>query len=250
MIHQPVRLACIIALSAFYASAAFAGEVKSVDPRAEDILTQMGEYLAAAAEFSFKAEVTTDEVNVGIYKIHTTEQIEAVLRRPDKMRLDERGDLHEKSFWYDGKNASLLSYAEDMYATVKTASTIEVMLDEMMEKYGVTSPVVDFLVDRPHKDLLSAVTGGLYAGLHKVDGISCHHLAFIQENMDWQIWIDAGKKPVPRKFIVTYKNEPGSPEVITLFKDWDFSEEHPDKHFEFTAPKSARQIDFLPLTRM
>jgi hypothetical protein len=244
------RLLIISVMVLTISSTIQAGDKPNLDERAFDHLTQMGNYLAAAEEFSFKAEVTTDEVNIGIHKIHTTEQIEAVVHRPNKLWLDERGDLYEKSFWYDGKNASLLSYAEDMYATVEAASTTEKMLDEMMAKYGVTSPVVDFLVDKPHLDLLSAVTSGVYVGLHKVDGVSCHHLAFTQDNVDWQIWIDTGKKTVPLKFIVTYKMEPGSPEVITVFKDWEFSSKYPDKQFEFKAPKSARKIDFLPLAKM
>jgi len=227
-----------------------AGDKPKIDEIALDHLTQMGEYLAASDEFNFKAEVTTDEVNIGIYKIHTTDHVEAVLRRPDRLWLEQRGDLYNKRFWYNGKSASLLSYAEDMYATTKTASSIDKMLDEMMDKFGVTFPVVDFLVTDPHTDLLTHVTGGIYAGLHKVNGVFCHHLAFTQDDLDWQIWIDSGKRPVPRKFIVTYKNDPGSPEVTTVFTDWEFSGEYPDHIFEFKAPKSARQINFLPLTKM
>jgi len=222
----------------------------AVDPNARNILKQMGDYLTAYKEFSFKAEVTTDEVAVGIQKIHTTDVIEAVVRRPNKLWIETRGDLFYKRFWYDGSSVTLMSLMENFYATTKAPSKIDAALDEIMDKYGVTTPVVDFLLSSPYDALTKDVTGAVYAGLHKVDGVECHHLAFTQDKLDWQIWIEDGKRMVPRKFVVTYKNAPGSPETVTIFKNWDFSTKHPDHLFDFKPPASARKIEFLPLTQM
>ena len=41
----------------------------------------------------------------------------------------------------------------------------------------------------------------------------CHHLAFEQATIDWQLWIDAGKDPLPRKLVITYKTEDEVPQV-------------------------------------
>jgi hypothetical protein len=231
-------------------SVADSSESSKINPHAGDLLSQMGDYLAATKEFGFKAEVTTDDVAIGIHKIHTTDNIEAVVRRPNKLWIDTRGDLFNKRMWYDGSSIALMSLVENFYATTKTSSKIDAALDDVMTKYGVTTPVVDFLFSNPYEVLIKDVKSAMYVGLHTVDGVKCHHLSFIQDDIDWQIWIDAGKHLVPRKFVVNYKNDPGSPKTITVFKDWDFSTKHPDHLFEFKAPASARKIEFLPLTQM
>jgi hypothetical protein len=231
-------------------SADGSAESPAVDPHARSLLKQMGDYLAAYKEFSFEAEVTTGEVAVGIQKIHTTDVIEAVVRRPDKLWIETRGDVFYKRFWYDGSSVAVMSLEENFYAITKAPSKIDAALDEIMEKYGVTTPVVDFLLSSPYDALTKDVTGAVYAGLHKVDGVECHHLAFTQDKLDWQIWIEDGKRMVPRKFVVTYKSAPGSPETVTIFKNWDFSTKHPDHLFDFKPPANARKIEFLPLTQM
>lgn len=225
-------------------------ESSAIDPHAQNILKQMGDFLAATKEFSFKAEVTTDEVAVGIHKIQLTDKIEAIVRRPNKLWVTESGDFMNKRFWYDGRTVSLLSLVDLFYATSKVPNKIDEALDDMMDRYGVTTPIVDFLVSNPYESLMENVTGAMYIGLHDVGGVYCHHLAFAQDDLDWQIWIESGKRLVPRKFVVTYKNDPGSPTVVTVFKSWDFSTKHSDRLFEFKPPDNARKIDFLPLTEM
>jgi len=222
----------------------------TVDPDTRRYLKRMGDYLAAADEFSFTAEVTSDEVAIGIQKIHTTDRVGAVVRRPNRFWLDTGGDLYNKRMWYDGKTVTLLSIEEMFYATTKGADTIDETLDSIMDEYGITTDVVDFLFTNPYDVLIENVTSGVFAGLHEVDGVDCYHLAFTQETLDWQIWIEAGKRSLPRKFVVTYKDEPGSSETVTVFKDWDFSTKHPDGLFVFDPPESARKIEFLPLTQL
>ncbi len=73
-------------------------------------------------------------------------------------------------------------------------------------------------------------------------GVPCEHLAFTQTNIDWQIWIEDGAKPVPRKFLITYKDEPGSPQFTALFSNWDFETKLPDFVFKFEPPAGASKI--------
>jgi hypothetical protein len=127
---------------------------------------------------------------------------------------------------------------------------IDEALDELWDKYEVTTPVVDFLLSNPFEELIAEVKDGIYAGIHEVDGVACHHLSFVQDNINWQIWIEDGRRVVPRKFVVTYKNDPGSPQTVTIFKDWDFSTKHQDQLFEFKPAEGAVEIEFLPLAEM
>ena len=65
----------------------------------------------------------------------------------------------------------------------------------------------------------------------------------MHDQFDWQLWVTASGSPLPRKLVVTFKSEPGSPQYTAIFKDWDFVLETPDSLFEFQPPPGTRKID-------
>jgi hypothetical protein len=81
-----------------------------------------------------------------------------------------------------------------------------------------------------------------------VGGVKCTHLAFRGAEVDWQIWIEDGAKPLPRKFILTSKKVTGEPQFIVLIRSWDVGPKFTDKEFTFVPPKGAKKIEFLQLT--
>ena len=70
---------------------------------------------------------------------------------------------------------------------------------------------------------------------------------FSQEVIDWQIWIEDGPRPVPRKLLITYKEEPGSPQYVARLSDWDFQPCLSDHYFRFQPPKGSDEIEFLAI---
>ena len=106
-------------------------------------------------------------------------------------------------------------------------------------------PIADFVYENPYEILIENIDSGYVLGRHAVDGHMCHHLAFRQLAIDWQIWIEDGPRPVPRKLIITYREEPGAPQYTARFLSWDFAPRLSDHYFEFDPPADADQIDFL-----
>jgi hypothetical protein len=86
---------------------------------------------------------------------------------------------------------------------------------------------------------------GADLGETDVDGVSCQHLAFVEKNIDWQIWIETGKAYVPRKFVITYKTSPGAPQFIAVLSAWDFATPLSDSLFSADLPPGAELITFL-----
>lgn len=103
------------------------------------------------------------------------------------------------------------------------------------------------LYSDPFSVLLENVTAGRYAGIHDVRGARCHHLAFRQSNIDWQIWILEGKNPVPRKVVITYKNIDLVPQFEAFISNWDFSPNLPKTFFTFTPAAVAKEVPFETL---
>jgi hypothetical protein len=42
--------------------------------------------------------------------------------------------------------------------------------------------------------------------------VLCDHLAFRQLDTDWQLWVEKGSRPLPRKIVITTRYEVGDPQ--------------------------------------
>jgi hypothetical protein len=104
----------------------------------------------------------------------------------------------------------------------------------------------DFVTGSFYEGVTSNIETGDYLGLHQVGDRLCHHLAFTQSNIDWQIWIADGYEVVPCKLVITYKNLPESPQYTAYFSDWDFAPRLPDRLFNFVPTDGVGQIEFVP----
>lgn len=60
---------------------------------------------------------------------------------------------------------------------------------------------------------------GFSVGVTQVEGVRCHHFAFVEQDIDWQIWIEDGTQWVPRKLVITYKTLPGAPQSTAVLSD-------------------------------
>ena len=69
------------------------------------------------------------------------------------------------------------------------------------------------------------------------------HLAFRQEFIDWQIWI-AEEDNLPRKIVITYKEQPGHPQYTAFLKNWNLSAQTSDSAFVLTPPAQAKKTAF------
>jgi len=104
-------------------------------------------------------------------------------------------------------------------------------------------PLEDLVVSDPYQNVIHRISSGTDIGPVTVLGVPCEHLAFSLEKVDWQIWIEQGTVPVPRKIVITYKDEEGSPEYTAILSHWDFQTQLPDAVFSFEPAKDVTKID-------
>jgi hypothetical protein len=179
-------------------------------------------------------------------KIQYAKVITTALRRPDRLGADVKGDLQNYHFVYDGSTINLLDPLAREYSTIRNApNTTDAMLDFLAEKYAIATPLADLLFSKPYESFCSRVRAGMYLGEHMVDTTPCHHLAFRNDGVDWQIWLDAtpGAKPLPRKLVITYKQITAQPQFMAVFDKWDLNAAIPDDAFRFTPPAGAKQVE-------
>ena len=125
--------------------------------------------------------------------------------------------------------------------------TIDETMDMLVDKYGVTTPLADLLSNDLFSVLMKNVKTCRYLGIHYTEGIKCHHIAATQNNIDWQIWVDAGDVPQLRKIVITYKQKPGAPQYTAVIKSINEVSQFPENTFTFKAPEGAKKISFLPV---
>jgi hypothetical protein len=173
--------------------------------------------------------------------------VKAAFRRPDKLRIDGEGDLDSKLLIFDGKALTLYDKDKNHYASIEVAGDMDAALDQAYKDYGLKVGLAELgsaqLCNRAGKDLVNA----LYVGLHKVQGVPCHHLAFDRKDIHYQLWIEAGDKPVLRKIVVTQKMLPGSPQWTAYLSDWNLAPSLGNDLFAFTPPAGAQKIKFMPV---
>jgi hypothetical protein len=223
---------------------ATAAEDPVVDPAADMLLQRMGAVLAAADGFTVTNTLTSDE-SVSTGEIVQLEgKVEIALRRPDGLRASVTGDFGSKDYFFDGAHMVFADGENRTYASVESSGTIDGAIEIMWAEFGVKIPLVDFLTADPYATLMENVQTGFYAGLHMVDGVRHHHLVFIEEEIDWQIWIADGALPLPSKMVITYKMEDGYPQYTATLTDWNLSPGLNDAVFNFVPPTGAIEIEF------
>lgn len=85
----------------------------------------------------------------------------------------------------------------------------------------------------------SQFSSAKYVGSTKLGDVD--EYAFRQAGLDWQIWIQCGARPLPRKLLLTTTGDPARPEhEITL--DWNLGAQHSDTEFAFRPPRDSTKI--------
>jgi hypothetical protein len=216
-----------------------------VDPLADQLLRAMSDYLAAARDLSFRTRIDYDHVLPTGQKVELGAIQDVAVRRPNRAYVEYEGDAGTNRLWYDGREITVLDGEENVYAVAPMPGKLDAAIDRLLETYGFSAPLSDFLYSSPYDVLRKRVQFGLYLGETQVDGVRCHHLAFVDKEIDWQIWITDGTELVPRKLVISYTQRPGQPRFAAIFSDWKLDARLADARFEPMIPPGAARIDFV-----
>ncbi len=214
-----------------------------VDARADQLMRAMSERLAQAASFTVEAEEIYDEVPEQSPRLQLANTRRVVVRRPDRFSGDATGDAVNRSFVYDGRTLSVYDKEQNVWASGTVPPTIDAALDWAFEQTGTAIPLADFVYADPYARMMGRVQRGVYLGIHDVGGVPCYHLSFEQAAIDWQIWIDAGRDPLPRKLVIAYKTEDEVPQYTAVLRKWDLQAKLPDTLFTFAPPATATRTE-------
>ncbi len=183
-------------------SSAQPGEVEA---EATQLLRRSTDYLAAMKQFRIDTDATIEAVLPGGQKLQYGQRVAITVQRPNRLRAERIGELINQTFYYDGKALSVNLPDLKYYAMADAPATLETMLDFARDKLQIIAPGADLIYKDAFERLTQGLTSAFVVGKSVVGGVRCDHIAFRNAEVDWQIWIEEGAKPLPRKFVVTSK---------------------------------------------
>ncbi|RYZ41924.1 MAG: DUF2092 domain-containing protein [Myxococcaceae bacterium] len=215
----------------------------TVEPQAVAALERMGTFLREQRTFEVTARTTTDEILDNGQKIQFSGTADIRARRPDRLRVDSASDLKQRQYFYDGKRFTVNGPGSGFYASFDAPPTLAKTLEAAEQRYGVELPLVDLFHWGTDKASVRKLQSALYVGPATVEGVATDQYAFRQGDVDWQVWIEKGDRPVPRKLVITSVQEPSQPQHVALL-DWNLKPSFDETVFDFNPPKDAHRIAF------
>lgn len=223
-----------------------AGSGPAIEPEATAALQRMGKHLATLKTFSVKGVNSSEEVLPGGLKARHDTVATLVATRPDRVRSEQTSDRRHRLVVYDGKTFSLYSKSSGYYTQVPVTATLQQLSAKLASDYRLDLPLLDLFAwgdeQAKHPELKLARV----VGLSTVRGVACDQYAFRQDGSDWQVWIQRGANPLPRRLVVTNTTLEARPQLIAEY-DWTPNPQVAPTTFAFTPPAGAISI---PLSRV
>jgi hypothetical protein len=216
-------------------------ETRAVDENAVNALERMGKYLRDLKTFEIKAEVTDEDVLANGLKVQRTSSVSVLASRPNRLRAEVTSDRHQRLFLYDGKSFTLVAERLGYYATVPAPDTIGELIDRLEDRFAIRVPLVDLF--RWGESGAEKLTAAIDVGPSVVDGVTCEQYTFRQKDIDWQVWIQKGPFPLPRKLVITTKTDPARPQHTAVYT-WNLAPSFNEAAFSLEPTPGMHRVDF------
>jgi hypothetical protein len=235
------RLSRTLAALALVAVPALAQSQPAVEPGAMAALQSMGAYLRALKSFQVEVATTDEDVLDDGQKIQYSGTTSIVARMPNGLRAEVANERHDRMYLYDGKSFTLFAKRLNFYATVDAPPTIGQLADKLDSEYGFSVPLEDLFRWGAPGWTPEGITGAMDVGPSPVLGTTCEQYAFRQADIDWQVWIQKGDHPLPRKLVITTKTDEARPQHTAVYV-WNLAPSWNDAAFVFDPPEGAGKV--------
>lgn len=195
-----------------------------VEPKADSILRAMSKRLKSADHFMVSAERTVERITLDGHKIQFTGLVKTLLIRPSTIRTTFESMNRTYDLSFDGSTLKIWSPEANRYVSQPFSGDVDDLLDSLSLEHNFNVAMLDLLVSNPYESAMGTARSGQYIGVTTIHGRKCHHLAYTTPTLDWQIWIDSEGDPLPRKLVITYREEEFAPQLYLDNIEWDFSQ--------------------------
>jgi hypothetical protein len=214
----------------------------AVDPVALQAASRMGAYLRSLQGFEVTSSASLEEVTDEKGSKTTTPVTAAYkVRRPDAFVVDVTTAKKARRFIYDGKSFTVFAPKVGYFATVSAPATIDATVDVIYDAYGIILPLADLFYWGSDAQPTDMVTSAKRLGQEKVGGVETDHYALAGPGLSWEVWIQRGDTPLPRKMRIITVDDPAKP-TFTADLTWNTSVTFAPDTFTFKPAADAKPI--------
>jgi hypothetical protein len=224
------------------------GEAQANKDDALKILKDMSDYVAGQKTISATFDASIEVVTPELEKIQYTNSGQILLARPNKLRASRIGGYADVELVFDGQKVSILGKNINAFTQIDAQGTTDQMYDLLRNDFGMQMPAADLLLANVFEVLTRDVIVSKHIGAGVIGGVECEHLAFRNDDVDWQIWVQTGSTPIPRKLVITTKSVTGAPQYTLVVREWKTTDVPAADAFTFKAPAGATQVKLEDLT--
>ncbi|WP_293399871.1 DUF2092 domain-containing protein [Phenylobacterium sp.] len=237
--HPRARWAAAGVVLAFcLASAATAQDAR--DPAALQAAEKMGAYLQSLKTFEVTSDVTMGALDNGQPR-QLKASVDYKVRRPNGFVIESAGEKKARKFIYDGKAFTVFAPKVGYYASVSAPPTIKQTLDVVYDTYGIALPLADLFYWGEGASPTEAVISASKVGQETIGGAATDHYRYRSTDLEWDIWIQRGAQPLPRKITITTLDDPAKPTYSSVLT-WNVAPNFPAGTFAFNPAKDAKPI--------
>jgi hypothetical protein len=240
-------LALFLAASVAGAQAPTPAAPDPIDPEAVALAQRAGDFLRDAKRFSFSADSGYEVVQEDGAKLEFGNTRRYLVQRPDRVRVEnEPRDGGPRLTLFDGKSFVMVDLDENAYARADLAKPrdIDFVIDLLRERLDAPMPLAELLRNNPRAALEDSLEAAAWIGTERLRGADCEHVALRNPDVDMQLWIESGEKPLVRRIVITYRTAEGQPSFWADLDDWSFTPELSDASFRYTPAKGAERVRF------
>jgi peroxiredoxin len=225
----------------------------AADPKPEELLHKVADYLAGLPALSCNIDSSIHIQAQGIDNRMDT-KMRLRLERPNRLAIVLDEGLMGMTVISDGKELTQYLPTMNRYTVKEAPADLKDWSAAEAGMMGVSGEYLAADADKFYKALIEGVTKSEYLGVEEVDSAKCHHLRFEQEQFDWEIWIDAGEKPLVCKIVPDLTKQftdaegfmqGAKMEYVVTFKDWNVEPKFTEADFAFTPPDGATKVENL-----
>ncbi|MHA4842927.1 DUF2092 domain-containing protein [Flavitalea antarctica] len=221
---------------------------KTFDSLAVLIIDRMADVIGDLESCSYALTTATDvevtnhmQTEKSVYIKYFTDYT-VYMGGSNKMLINAYGYKGHRQYMYNGKQFAYYSFDENNYGLIPAPATVIKTFDSLSDNYGIEFPAADFFYPALTDDILAHSDSLRYLGIEKINAKEYFHIIAFNPEEIIQFWINNDAYNLPARFSITYKKQPGNPQYLAIFSEWQINPRFPEAMFEFVPPPGAGRL--------
>jgi len=122
--------------------------VQAGEDDAVAILKAMSDYVAGQSNIELTFDSAIEVITPELEKIQFTNSGEALLSRPDRLRVHRMGGYSDVAMYFDGKTVSVYGRHLNAYAQFEGPASVDQLIEALRAGHGVALPGADSAADQ------------------------------------------------------------------------------------------------------